>query len=165
MRQGQLEDLIAKHLLKCEVTPVQNPEKTLNKILLALFRNVWHRRGINFMFELLDVTKTSYGNLKSVIWKFLGVVALIRRSQHTNPLIKIVSILLKINDHFQPYTPINTPELTDIYFQLFTALSIKSINDTSFSLWKSSTTINKLRGIEFMGLLQQWFSEKKRRYI
>lgn len=92
-------------------------------------------------------------------------MALIRRCQQANPLIKIVSILLKINDHFLPYAPINTPELTDIYFQLFTALSIKNLNDTSFNLWKSSTTINKLRSLEFMGLLQQWFSEKKRRYI
>ncbi len=40
--------------------------------------------------------KQNYGNGKSVIWKFLSAVSIVKQNQ-SNPLLKVLSVLLKIN--------------------------------------------------------------------
>lgn len=52
--------------------------------------------------------KQSYGNVKSVMWKFLNVVSMIKQSQNANPLLKAISVILKINDKYEMYDAINT---------------------------------------------------------
>ena len=68
---------------------------------------------------MLEVIKQSYGNVKSVIWKFLNVVGIIKESQNTNPLLKILSLLLNINNKYISYSAVNTPEVAELYFRLF----------------------------------------------
>ena len=114
---------------------------------------------------MLEVVKQSYGNVKSVIWKFLNVVGIIKESQNTNPLLKILSMLLKINTKYASYNSVNTPEVAELYFRLFEQLSIKTIHDVGFNIWKSCTTLDKIRTIDFMSVVESFFSEKKRRYI
>lgn len=108
--------------------------------------------------------RQSYGNGKSVIWKFLNIVSLVK--QHSNnPLLKVISILLNVNERYAQYTPVNTPEIADLYFHLFAQLSIKNVNDSGFSIWKACTTMDKVRTVDFMSVVEEFFSEKKRRYI
>jgi hypothetical protein len=51
--------------------------------------------------------RQSYGNGKSVIWKFLNVVSMIKQN-HSNPLLKVISILLNVNDRYSQYSLVNT---------------------------------------------------------
>jgi hypothetical protein len=68
-------------------------------------------------------------------------------------MVKIISILLKINKNYEIYNIVNTQEVADIYFSLFKVMSIKNIHDTAFNLWKCCTTCEKIRGLEFASVL------------
>ena len=74
-------------------------------------------------------------------------------------------MLLKINTKYASYNAVNTPEVAELYFRLFEQLSIKNIHDIGFNIWKSCTTLDKIRTIDFMSVVEGFFSEKKRRYI
>ena len=76
-----------------------------------------------------------------------------------------MSLLLKMNTKYTSYSEVNTPEVADLYFRLFEQLTIKTIQDVGFNIWKSCTTIDKIRTIDFMSVIEGFFSEKKRRYI
>lgn len=43
--------------------------------------------------------RQSYGNGKSVIWKFLNVVSMIKQ-YNSNPVLKVISVLLNVNDRY-----------------------------------------------------------------
>jgi hypothetical protein len=111
------------------------------------------------------VVKQSYGNVKSVVWKFLNLVGIIKHSENSSPLLKIISLLFNINQKYSTYDSVNTPEVANLYFQLFNQLTIKPIADPSFNIWKACTTMDKIRTVDFMAVVEQFFSEKKRRYI
>lgn len=110
-------------------------------MLLSLYKNVSLSRHYNFVFELLEVIKNSYGNIKSVIWKFLSIVTVIRTHANGNSLLKIVSLFLKINEQYALYSEVNREELPELYFRLFLLLSIRSVNESSFNLWKACTSL------------------------
>ena len=95
----------------------------------------------------------------------MTTVSQIHVFQSANHLTKIFSILLKINEGYSKYDAVNTGELADMYFHLFFQLSIKGMNDVGFSLWKAGTSIDRIRTIDFMNVVEEFFSEKKRRYI
>ncbi len=97
--------------------------------------------------------KQNYGNGKSVIWKFLSAVSIVKQNQ-SNPLLKVLSVLLKINHKYALYNCVNTQEVADIYFHLFTQLSIKNINDYGFNIWKACTTLDKIRTVDFMEVVE-----------
>lgn len=52
-----------------------------------------------------------------------------------------------------------------MYFKLFFFLSIKGVNETTFNLWKACTSLERIKSIEFIGILEEYFSVKKRNYI
>jgi hypothetical protein len=144
---------------------VQNPEKYLNKLLLSVYRNVQLTRRYGFVFELLEVIRNSYGNSKSVIWKFLSIVTVIRSHANANSLLKIVSLFLKINDHYAAYGEVNREELPELYFRLFLLLSIRTLAESSFNLWKACTSLERIRSADFVAVLDEFFSRKKRAYV
>jgi hypothetical protein len=74
-------------------------------------------------------------------------------------------LLLRINDKFKPYEEVNQEEICELYFRLFTLLSIRGVGENSFNLWKTCTTLDKVKSLEFLVLLQDYFSHKKRAYI
>lgn len=132
---------------------------------MALFKNVWLKSNINIKVELLDVIKQSYGNTKLVLSKFLNIIGVIKQNENYSAFMKIVSLLFNINSGYAEYKQINTSEIANIYFRLYGQLTIKTIQDNSFSLWKACTTIDKVKTIEFIQTLESYFSEKKRKYI
>lgn len=76
-----------------------------------------------------------------------------------------MSIFLKINEKFKLYNDINREELPEMYFKLFFFLSIKSVNENTFNLWKACTSLERIKSLEFIGILEEYFSVKKRNYI
>ncbi len=78
------------------------------------------------------------------------MVSLLKINHSTNPLMKIISILIKINEKYAIYNQVNTSEVGDLYFQLFKHLTIKTINDPGFNIWKTCTTIEKIKSLDFM---------------
>ena len=132
---------------------------------MTLFKNLWYKTSINIKFQLLEVIKQSYGNVRSVLSKFLNVVGTVKHHENYSPFIKVISLLLKTNEVYVGYNEVNTLEVADLYFRLYGQLTIKTIQDDGFSLWKACTTMDRARTLDFMETLECYFSEKKRRYI
>ena len=59
----------------------------------------------------------------------------------------------------------STDEIGRLYFQLFSFLSLKSMEDNAFSLWKAVTSKQRIRSHEFLQLLGTFMSDKKRGYV
>lgn len=87
---------------------MQNPEKYLNKLLIGTYKAIAVTHNYSFMLQLLDVIKNSYGNSKSMIWKFLNIVSIIHNHANTNSLLKIASLFLKVNPNYALYDELNT---------------------------------------------------------
>ena len=95
----------------------------------------------------------------------MSLVGMVKQSENNNALLKIVSLLLKVNSRYASYNVVNTPEVADLYFRLFEQLTIKTIQDVGFNIWKTCTTMDKIRTVDFMSIVEEFFSPKKRRYI
>ena len=166
IKLSQLNDLIEKHLEANSGAPIsKSAEKPLNKVLLSLYKNLWSRQGIQIKFELLEVIKQNYGNVKSVTWKFLSVVGTIKQNENSTALMKVVSLLLKINHRYALYNDVNTLELADLYFRLFSQLTIKTFQDGNFNIEKACTTLDKIATPEFTNTLRAYLSDSKHRYV
>lgn len=100
-----------------------------------------------------------------MVWKFLTIVTVIKSHANNNSLLKIISIFLKINEHYAPYSDVNREELPELYFKLFLMLSIRTVSESSFNLWKACTSLEKIRSGEFLSVLDEFFSKKKRVYL
>ena len=83
-------------------------QKAIGKIMINILKNVNQKNNISISMQLLEVIKQNYGNVKSVLKKFLNIVSSIRQQQEHNSLLKIISILLKINPKYEQYNHVNT---------------------------------------------------------
>lgn len=90
-----------------ETKTIQNPEKYLSRFLQSLFKNMFIKKQFNFTLELLEVVKNSYGNTKSVIWKFLSIVSIIKSNSQSSSVLKIIAVFLKANEKFKFYDEVN----------------------------------------------------------
>jgi hypothetical protein len=74
-------------------------------------------------------------------------------------------MFLKINEKFKIYNEVNREELPEMYFKLFFLLTIKGVNENTFNLWKACTSLEKIKSLDFIAILEEFFSKKKRNYI
>ena len=95
----QLEDLVQKHLQSKELTRGEKkPEKHLTRCFMQLLSNAMHRPSIRILPELLQVAKVGNASAKAANLKFLQFITVIKKNSTKNPLMKIMSLLFKLND-------------------------------------------------------------------
>jgi len=80
-------------------------------------------------------------------------VGVIRHNENYSAFLKIISLLLKINTAYVGYNEVNTTEVADLYFRLYGQLTIKTIQESSFNIWKACTTMDRIKTLDFMETL------------